>query len=161
MILFVRPINIQPKPSWLVAQPTRCAARANGLWVILAWGSHPFPSRTRKLSPTAPMVLHARVCGRVGRRPIKHKAPAGVNRVRGFLFSGLRVWQFAIGPLGTLIWPTPKLSASPTALTFLRPARSHSRVRSFCLGLALVLHMSPIRSLFKSSRHDVLAIFVL
>ena len=38
-------------------------------WVILAWGSHPFPSRTRKLSLTAPMVLHARVCGRVGSCP--------------------------------------------------------------------------------------------
>jgi hypothetical protein len=28
-------------------------------WVIPAKGSHPFPSRTRKLSPSAPMVLHA------------------------------------------------------------------------------------------------------
>jgi hypothetical protein len=44
-------------------------------WVILAKGSHPFPSRTRKLSPSAPMVLHAQVCGRVGRRPIKLKKP--------------------------------------------------------------------------------------
>jgi hypothetical protein len=40
-------------------------------WVTVARGSHPFPSRTRKLSPSAPMVLHAEVCGRVGRRPIK------------------------------------------------------------------------------------------
>ena len=30
------------------------------------------------------MVLHAQVCGRVGRCPIKHEAPAGANRVRGF-----------------------------------------------------------------------------
>ena len=42
-------------------------------WVTLARGSHPFPSRTRKLSPSAPMVLHAQVCGRVGRRPIKSR----------------------------------------------------------------------------------------
>jgi hypothetical protein len=27
---------------------------------------HPFPFRTRKLSSPAPMVLHGRLCGRVG-----------------------------------------------------------------------------------------------
>jgi hypothetical protein len=35
--------------------------------VILPRGIHPFPSRTRKLSPAGPIVLHAKVCGRVGR----------------------------------------------------------------------------------------------
>src|SRR5271168_4037205 len=49
-------------------------ATRNHFWVIVAKGFHPFPSRTRKLSPSAPMVLHARVCGRVGRRPIKSSA---------------------------------------------------------------------------------------
>ena len=39
--------------------------------VTLAEGSHPFPSRTRQLSPPAPMVLHWQRCGRVGRRRIK------------------------------------------------------------------------------------------
>ena len=34
--------------------------------VAIAEGSHPFPYRTRKLSPPAPMVLHC-ACGRVGR----------------------------------------------------------------------------------------------
>ena len=29
-------------------------------------GPHPYPSRTRKLSPLEPMVLHGRLCGRVG-----------------------------------------------------------------------------------------------
>ena len=38
------------------------------LSVILPRGFHPFPSRTRKLSPAGPIVLHAKVCGRVGRR---------------------------------------------------------------------------------------------
>jgi hypothetical protein len=52
--------------------------------VIVAQGSHPFPSRTRKLSPAAPMVLPARVGGRVGRCPIKTKAPASQDD-RGFL----------------------------------------------------------------------------
>src|SRR5882762_2087617 len=48
--------------------------RAEGaieLSVILPRGFHPFPSRTRKLSPAGPIVLHAKVCGRVGRR--RHK----------------------------------------------------------------------------------------
>ena len=36
----------------------------------MAEGSHPFPSRTRKLSPPAPMVLGTLVPGRVGRRRI-------------------------------------------------------------------------------------------
>ena len=34
--------------------------------VVIGEGSHPFPFRTRKLSPLPPMVLHAKVCGRVG-----------------------------------------------------------------------------------------------
>ena len=46
----------------------------------------PVPSRTRKLSSSAPMVLHARVRGRAGRRPIKsRKAPA--ERLRLFCCS--------------------------------------------------------------------------
>jgi hypothetical protein len=36
--------------------------------VAIAKRRHPFPSRTRKLSSSAPMVLHGRLCGRVGRR---------------------------------------------------------------------------------------------
>src|SRR5690606_21046545 len=35
--------------------------------VAMERGKHPFPSRTRKLSPSSPMVLHGRPCGRVGR----------------------------------------------------------------------------------------------
>src|SRR6185503_17084714 len=38
------------------------------LSVVLAEGERPVPSRTRKLSPPAPMVLHSPGCGRVGRR---------------------------------------------------------------------------------------------
>jgi hypothetical protein len=77
--------------SWLKNQQpaTNNHEPTTKLWVIIAWGSHPFPSRTRKLSPTAPMVLHARVCGRVGSCPIKKKAPAGENRIRGFFRCGI------------------------------------------------------------------------
>src|SRR5437868_3511081 len=35
--------------------------------VAIGAGSHPFPFRTRKLSLLPPMVLHGKLCGRVGR----------------------------------------------------------------------------------------------
>ena len=38
--------------------------------VAIAEGSHPIPSRTRKLSPPASMVLQGTLCGRVERRQI-------------------------------------------------------------------------------------------
>src|SRR3954471_13772049 len=56
----------------------RCGGCSVGLvlvrvcWIVLsvvfAEGVRPVPSRTRKLSPPAPMVLHSSGCGRVGRR---------------------------------------------------------------------------------------------
>ena len=56
---------------------SRLHRRLQRVWVTIARGSHPFPSRTRQLSPSAPMVLHWRQCGRVGRRPINlQKGPA-------------------------------------------------------------------------------------
>src|SRR3954469_9488825 len=62
------------------------------LSVVVAEGSRPVPSRTRKLSPPAPMVLHSPGCGRVGRR--RHQtsvqnAPPGDRR--GILH--FRFWQ--------------------------------------------------------------------
>ena len=38
--------------------------------VAISEGSHPFPSRTRKLSPPEPMVLRGKPRGRVGRRRV-------------------------------------------------------------------------------------------
>jgi len=73
---------------WLFAhclgRPAPPHARAGGRWdprphkfpgsspgpplpVVIGSGAHPFPFRTRKLSLIPPMVLHAKVCGRVGR----------------------------------------------------------------------------------------------
>src|SRR6266851_10276439 len=57
---------------------TTPAKRLN-LSVILPRGFHPFPSRTRKLSPAGPIVLHAKVCGRVGHRRIKIKGSIQKN----------------------------------------------------------------------------------
>src|SRR4028119_347252 len=36
--------------------------------VTLARGRHRFPFRTRQLRPSAPMILHGQLCGKVGRR---------------------------------------------------------------------------------------------
>src|SRR6266446_6174695 len=36
--------------------------------VVIPRGSHPFPSRTRKLSLAGPMILHGQLCGNVGHR---------------------------------------------------------------------------------------------
>ena len=52
----------------------------------MAEGSHPFPFRTRKLSPPAPMVLGERSPGRVGRRRISQRRPP--PRRGSFSFSG-------------------------------------------------------------------------
>ena len=43
---------------------------------FIAAGSHPFPSRTRQLSPPAPMIVGPQGPSKVGRRQIKFKKPA-------------------------------------------------------------------------------------
>ena len=55
--------------------------------------SHPFPSRTRKLSSSGPMVLQAQVCGRVG-------------RCRGF--------EGSVARLGLLLFSAPESRARTT-----------------------------------------------
>ena len=53
-----------PPPRW-EEKTVRQVARVTA---VIAWGKRPVPFRTRKLRPTAPMVLHPRECGRVGHR---------------------------------------------------------------------------------------------
>ena len=63
--------------------------------VVMAKRTHPFPSRTRKLSSLASMVLHGRLCGRVERRRIilqKALIAKTYNRFNGQGF--LRLWLF-------------------------------------------------------------------
>ena len=50
-----------------LAQQAEAGPQAASMPVVIGSGSHPFPFRTRKLSLIPPMVLHAQVCGRVGR----------------------------------------------------------------------------------------------
>ena len=61
---------------------------------VIAAGSHPFPYRTRQLSPPAPMVVGPQGPSRVGRRQIKQGSPLGRNRSAGFFIDG-DVWDLA------------------------------------------------------------------
>ena len=54
--------------------------------VTMSEGPYPIPSRTRKSSPPEPMVLRARVRGRVGRCQVYLKSPEA-EMLRGFSLS--------------------------------------------------------------------------
>src|SRR5436305_10093105 len=56
------------------------SAMSHPFWVTLARRTHPFPSRTRQLSSSAPMVLHRQLCGRVGSRPVFFERPDLTDR---------------------------------------------------------------------------------
>ena len=72
-----------------------------------ATGKHPDPSRTRKLSLPAPMVLQPRGCGRVGRRR------TNIANGRPVIWSPVVLFQ-CVGPLSV---PRPGRSpASPQAV---------------------------------------------
>ena len=89
--------------------------------VAIAAGSHPFPFRTRKLSPPAPMVLGWRRPGRVGRRrisPIRRPrrplpGPSGISVLREFVGSEGR-WQRLRVTLSGRAPPLLPSSPSPT-----------------------------------------------
>ena len=54
--------------------------------VVVSRGSHPFPSRTRKLSLLEPMVLRGQLCGRVGsRRDYLNEGPLRTFPGRAFV----------------------------------------------------------------------------
>src|SRR6185295_14954748 len=67
-----------------------CGSLSIDFWVTIARGTHPFPSRTRQLSLSAPMVLHAQVCGRVGSRPVYITLEA--SQPGGFFCSDDHIW---------------------------------------------------------------------
>src|SRR5437764_3419737 len=76
----------------------------------MAKGKRPVPFRTRKLCPSAPMVLRARVRGRVGRR-------------RTFFFEGRRRAAFGISTNGRAMPPRRRQEQrQPTPAA--RPRRS-------------------------------------
>ena len=62
----------------------------------MAKRSHPYPSRTRKLSSLASMVLHGRLCGRVERCQINpFKSPDKLSQLSGlFVFYTQSFYSF-------------------------------------------------------------------
>ena len=73
--------------------------------VAIAERPHPFPSRTRKLSSPAPMVLHGRLCGRVGAAGIIIHGPPS----QGGGFFSFCIWQVRSKP-------PPKIHAPPVCI---------------------------------------------
>ena len=71
------------------------AKRLPSLPVTILRGSHPFPSRTRKLSLAGPMVLHAKVCGRLGDR--RHYSSAKARSSEWAFCVGRPIRDFIIG----------------------------------------------------------------
>src|SRR5688500_407141 len=71
--------------------------------VAISEGSHPFPSRTRKLSPPEPMVLRGKPRGRVGRCRIFFSRP----------------WRPSLGPRGVFFCPGHSVHAAPCVILFL------------------------------------------
>ena len=65
------------------------AGRCKRFPVVMPEGFHPFPSRTRKLSPPRPMILLPRGSGKVGRcRDIKKARWSHDQRAFLFLANG-------------------------------------------------------------------------
>jgi hypothetical protein len=107
----------------LCARPT--------LSVILPRGIHPFPSRTRKLSPAGPMVLHAKVCGSVGRRRHKNKGHSEKSE-----------WPFS------LVTEHPE-SYNLQMLLFRKPAKASKSMLVFAIVLAIGLTIQFIQGVLR------------
>ena len=78
-------------PRWQLVLAMECSRSAQKVSVAMAAGLHPFPFRTRKLSPPAPMVLGPKGPGRVGRRRtyLREGRPTCVGRP-SFVFGAFR-----------------------------------------------------------------------
>ena len=103
----------QPGPAWL--RHSGDCDKSLGFHVkdivsaVIEWGSHPFPSRTRKLSPRSPMVPGPRI--RESRSPLDSRPLRGKPR-RGLFFAchpGLRA--------GAGLHRTPRRNIFPRAVT--------------------------------------------
>ena len=81
---------------------------------VIAWGKRPVPFRTRKLRPTAPMVLHPGGCGRVGHRrtTIRSRTPNHVGGPPAFKTQAPRCRQAQ--PDGPAAEPAHSTAGVPT-----------------------------------------------
>ena len=98
----------------------------------MAAESHPFPSRTRQLSPPAPMVLGGRPPGRVGRRrisPVKERPRSAGSRSALLQagHAGRRPVPVACSPCPIAL-PVPRPEGSLPGLGERRRTRSSRRV---------------------------------
>ena len=104
---------------------TRWGTGADRFSVVIAWGKRPVPSRTRKLRPTALMVLHSEGCGRVRHRrnslQLRGCTPTGEHPLNAFNTHG-QPWTAAPANarvavhgflLLTLVHHDPRSSPSP------------------------------------------------
>ena len=106
--------------------------------------SHPFPSRTRKLSFSGPMVLQARACGRVGRC---RGFEGPFARTGSLLFRGLHRASWCIAPRARSI-PSGPFAFSVATSSVVLPHRLLESVRAVHVVVAtssLVLPYGPAR----------------
>ena len=88
-----------------------------------AEGSHPFPSRTRKLSPPAPTILTGQLVGKIGRR-------------RGFLFGRQQIHKSkpldALTPINSLLFLKVKFFSTPLVHHFLEMKIESEKLTEHC-----------------------------
>ena len=126
--------------------------------MAIARGPHPIPSRTRKLSLSAPMVLHDILCGRVGRRRVFSKGRrARLNTYSAAFFYAIsptdRTHLVLDVPLGTPAESGPcrrpishKLRPHPYGVKPIPAASSRIRVLNVGCGLFLFGRLQRTRA---------------
>src|SRR5262245_52651270 len=97
---------------------TRCGRAPARVTAALARGKYPVPSRTRKSSLSAPMVLQPEGCGRVGRRRTSFRGGHPLRRVASLAFPHQCVQELCTAAPGELVVhrvapPARPLSAAP------------------------------------------------
>src|SRR4051812_44898690 len=99
--------------------------------VVIGSGSPPFPFRTRKLSLIPPMVLHGKLCGRVGRcRHYSSESPRAL--VRGLSF--VRRHPAPAGAPRTLGGGVGESRSLPALFTTKPDVRNHAGLFLFYAG---------------------------
>ena len=88
---------------------------------------HPFPSRTRKLSLAGPMVLHGRLCGRLGdrRQYLQAKSHA------------LRAWLFCVCGLFCIFGSPPWFGSFRTQYSVCLPMWGNQAIHFLCVEFSL------------------------
>ena len=107
-------------------------------------GSHPFPFRTRKLSPPAPMVLGTWVPGRVGRCRITN-AKGGAEKSRP-----VRVFSIHRGMV--FPWKSQKViveTINPLAIETINPLAINVEMKDALLNRAEMKETLPNLILFE------------